>query len=339
MNRFICFDLEGPLSPQDNAYELMSLTLQGRQVFEALSRYDDLLTLEGREGYEPGDTLSLIVPFLIYYGVTESDITDMALRAKLVDGATELISLAHLRKWEVFCISTSYEQYAMGITRRLGIMPEHVASTLLPIQHWHKSSYSIGAVKHIEREILQLLECKRYEKDDDERLKSLLDHFFWTEIPSTPLGEAMREVVPVGGSRKVAALRKFASTSVTKKGQSATLHDFIVVGDSITDYKMLEAVNTAGGLAIAFNANEYALPYATMSLASTNLSDLEIILDAWEEGGIEAVEKVVKENEIIGGSGDRKHFHWLAGCSNLGELLETHHRIRYLVRENAAKLG
>jgi len=43
---FICFDLEGPLSPQDNAYELMKLFPDGDKVFEVISRYDDLLTLE-----------------------------------------------------------------------------------------------------------------------------------------------------------------------------------------------------------------------------------------------------------------------------------------------------
>ena len=50
MANFICFDIEGPLSSQDNAYELMKLFPNGDRIFEAISRYDDLLTLEGREG-------------------------------------------------------------------------------------------------------------------------------------------------------------------------------------------------------------------------------------------------------------------------------------------------
>jgi len=59
--KLICFDLEGPLTPQDNAYELMKLVPRGGKIFEVLSRYDDLLALEGRPGYEPGDTLALII--------------------------------------------------------------------------------------------------------------------------------------------------------------------------------------------------------------------------------------------------------------------------------------
>jgi predicted HAD superfamily phosphohydrolase len=35
----ICFDLEGPLAPQDNAYDLMKLFPHGGKVFEVISRY------------------------------------------------------------------------------------------------------------------------------------------------------------------------------------------------------------------------------------------------------------------------------------------------------------
>ena len=48
-NNYICFDLEGPLSPQDNAYELMKLIPDGDKVFEVISRYDDLLALANKE--------------------------------------------------------------------------------------------------------------------------------------------------------------------------------------------------------------------------------------------------------------------------------------------------
>ena len=129
------------------------------------------------------------------------------------------------------------------------------------------------------------------------------------------------------------ALKSFASD------YSQPLSSIVVAGDSITDFKMLEAVNQAGGLAIAFNANEYALPHATLSLASTNLSDLKAVLDAWESGGREAAKDVVKEKERLGEAGDRENFHWLEGVKDLTAILETHRRIRRLVREEAAKLG
>ena len=70
----------------------MKLFPNGDKIFEVLSRYDDLLTLEEREGYEPGDTLALIVPFLILHNISEDNITTLAVKAGLTGGADKLIS-------------------------------------------------------------------------------------------------------------------------------------------------------------------------------------------------------------------------------------------------------
>ncbi len=323
----IFFDMEGPLSIQDNAYELMKLFPNGGQVFKIISRYDDLLALEGREGYEPGDTLALIVPFLIHHGVSEEDISGLTERATIVAGARELIT--SLKDWQVFCISTSYEQYARRIIQRVGIAQENLACTQFPIERYQRlmREEDHARVAEIEREILSL------KAGDDESMKKRLDRFFWEELPQTSLGLALSEVKPMGGRRKVEALKEFA------RSLGQPLERVVVVGDSITDARMLEGVDSAGGVAIAFNANEYALPYATMGLASINLGDLKIALDAWEEGGRNAVERVIRERETDGGKGDRENFQWLAGRSDLEQPLRIHKRIRRLVREEAGKLG
>ena len=330
INKFICFDLEGPLSPQDNAYELMGHFPGGDKIFEVISRYDDILTLEGREDYEPGDTLSLIVPFLICHSVSEKDITTLAERASLVNGADELIAKLSSKSWEIFCISTSYEQYASVITRRLCIVQENVTCTSFPLDNYRQMLCQEDAaiLREVEENILGM-----HSVMDDEQIKEYLDRFFWERLPISKLGAAVKEVKPVGGRRKVNALMDFARRCEQPLGE------FVVVGDSITDRNMLDAVNREGGLAVAFNANEYALPYSTMSLASTHLSDLSIVLDAWEDGGRRGAEQVVKEREKAGGSDDREHFHWLADGRDLTEVIEVHHRIRHLVRKQAAKLG
>ncbi|MDH5695444.1 MAG: hypothetical protein OEZ00_02385 [Dehalococcoidia bacterium] len=327
---FICFDLEGPLSPQDNAYELMKLFPNGDKVFEVISRYDDLLTLEEREDYEPGDTLALIVPFLILHNISESDIADLAGRASLTGGADKLVSWLQSSGWKVFCISTSYEQYAIHITQKLGIYAHNVACTPFPLNKFR------AALSKEDSELLQQAEQDMLTMRpvaDDDRIKQSLDKFFWEKLPATDLGAAITQVKPIGGRRKVATLNKFADA------YDQPLSQWVVIGDSITDFRMLQAVEEAGGLAIAFNANEYALPYSTMSLASTFISDLIEVLEVWQKGHRSGVEKMVKQKEKIGGSGDRGYFHWLAGRKDIDEVIEVHKRIRRLVREEAGKLG
>jgi len=326
----ICFDLEGPLAPQDNAYELMKLFPRGGKIFEVISRYDDLLTLEGRPDYEPGDTLALIAPFLAYHGIEEEQIAAMGQKAGLTPGAAELISTLKSRGWYIFCISTSYEQYAFTITQRLGIPSENVACTSFPLAQIRQllSPDEFALLEQTEHEIVKLNPFI-----DDTRIREYLDYFYAQKLPQTGSGRIIGQVKPVGGRRKVEALENFS----TRMGKP--LSRWTVIGDSITDFKMLQAVNKAGGLAIAFNANEYALPHSTLGLASVSLSDLWLVLEAWEKGGRHVVERVVKEREKTGGAEDRVWFHWLAGAKDVTTVLEIHKRIRHLVREEAAQLG
>jgi len=327
----ICFDLEGPLAPQDNAYELMKLFSGGDKIFEAISRYDDLVTLEGRENYEPGDTLALIVPFLSGHDVTEEQIRLMGQEAGLTPGAGELISRLKARGWQVFCASTSYEQYARAITRRLGIPGGNVACTAFPLNQIRQllRHEELTLLKEAEKQITAL------DPSDDAMIKERLDYFYRHELPQRlpAASREMAKVKPVGGRRKVAALEHFAART------GKPLSRWAVVGDSITDFRMLQAVDSSGGLAIAFNANEYALPYCTMSLASTTLDDLWTVLKTWNGENRDVVEKVVREKEKTGGKGDRGYFHWLVGVDNIAPPLEVHQRIRRLVRKEAARLG
>ena len=308
----------------------MKLFPNGDKIFEVISRYDDLLALAEKKDYEPGDTLALIVPFLVLHDISEDNISTLAAEANLTGGAADLIYQLQVDGWRTFCISTSYQQYALHIAQKLGIYSHNVACTTFPLNQFRKalSKEESDLLQQAEKDILAL-----HPPTDDERIKQTLDRFYWEKLPTTETGAAITKVKPVGGRRKVAALNKFADS------HSQSLSQWAVVGDSITDFRMLQAVEEAGALAIAFNANEYALPYATMSLASTSIADLREILQTWQKSQRKGVERLVKQKEKTGGTGDREHFHWLSGRKDLDDIIETHKRIRRLVREEAGKLG
>ncbi len=319
---FVAFDLEGPLTPHDHAYELMGLFPGGDRIFEVISRYDDLLTLEGREGYEPGDTLCLILPFLLRHGIGRRHIEGLAEKAGLVAGAAETVSRLHALGWGVGLVTTTYQPYAYGLARRIGIPPERVAATPFPAEAEAALPPEVeAAVAGTEAEVTLLRP-----EADDALIKQRLDAFFYELLPTTPLASLMETVKPVGGWRKVAALRSLSPLP---------LSEVAVVGDSITDCRMLETVDREGGLAVAFNANQYALPYATCGLASTHISDILPLLEAWGRGGREAARQWVSRQEEAG-HGNR--FHWLAG-GDYEAALPVHREVRNLVRSRAAMLG
>jgi energy-converting hydrogenase A subunit R len=326
MSKVICFDLEGPLSPQDNAYEVMGQFENGLRIFETISRYDDLLTLDGREGYEAGDTLALIAPFLVYHKISEETITNVSKKAMLVDGAKELISELNDKDWDVHIISTSYEQHAHNIGSQLGVSKENIHCTSFPLDKYVEEfkDQDNTIIAQVEKEMLEM-----YPPINDMKVKMRLDNFFFSNLTQTPLGQIMFDMEVVGGERKVKA-----ALDVTKD-LGIELKDIAVVGDSITDFKMLKAANEAGGLAVAFNANKYAIPYATLGLATTNMMDLLPVLDRWAEKG-----RLSVINSLLDRKDKSEPFiHILQDRENFDEIIAIHKKIRNEVRGRAAKLG
>ncbi len=348
----IFFDLEGPLSPQDNAYEVMKLIGErGASIFEAISRYDDILTLEGREGYEPGDTLALIAPFLVLHGITESDIRRVSEDATLVEGARYLMECLRARGWEIYIISTSYEQHAYNIGRKLGVEPANIVCTELNFGLLMPDA----AVKAKLNEATRRIEEAMRSSEEDE-LFPILDDFFFHELPAIGFNP-LEKIRVIGGEKKAEAIRAIL------RDKGLKFNDAIAVGDSITDYKMLKLVKEHGGLAVVFNGNEYSVPYASVGLASVDISFLLIFCDSFAQGGTARVKEVVDVWSARRGDFENNpqnipddcisaelrdyinnraitlpYFHNIED-TRLEEIIELHRRMRMHVRAHAGKLG
>ncbi len=371
MPRVIFFDLEGPLSPQDNAYELMRRVLgdeRGAAIFEIISKYDDIISMEGRENYEPGDTLALIIPFLLVHGVTAADIKKVSDSASLVSGARYLCDVLRSRGWKIYIISTSYEQHALNIGIRLGVNPENIVCTRPDLNQ--DASFMGDLIEEVEREILELYnQMHQMPLEDDESLmktdvfntlRMRLDTLFFEELPE--MGYDVFGVRVIGGGRKAEALKEIVER------ENADMSDVIAVGDSITDAKMLDFVRRSGdGLSVVFNGNEYAVPHASAGLASTDIRFLLILCDAFEHGGKDEALMTASMWEAHGDEWVRRfkrceripesaHISSLsdflkdaplfflhniehADERKMNEILQTHKIFRRIVREDAGKLG
>lgn len=334
MKKIICFDLEGPLSPIDHALEVMKLIPDGRKVFEVISRYDDLLTLDNQRDYEPGNTLKLIAPFLAQCRITDVNLTAVSKKAILTEGAEKVILGLQKNKWKVFIISTSYEQHAFHIAECLNISKKDVFCTKFPLDKFGKAL--------TEKELLVVDSAGDYIASDlysrdlrlgkrDEEIKTYLDEIFWKVFPSLPgINRIFKAIRVMGGARKAEALK------IISEKTNVPLQDMAVVGDSITDLKMLKAVKEVGGPSIVFNGNKYALPCGTVGICSTSLKDLEQILQKWEEGGRKAVKEFILKR------GDPIPYQWLVERSEkeLQSIIEIHQKFREIARgKETAKLG
>lgn len=292
-----CTDCEGPISKNDNAFELSELFIpNGDAFFNLISKYDDFLAdIAKKPGYKAGDTLRLILPFLKAYGATNQKITRYsAENILLVPGARETLQYVN-QKMPSFLISTSYEPYILALCNYLGFPKDHAYYTKLDLDRYSLDGKEIAWLKEIRAEIAKMpmlewdssassLDDLATESKDTVRR---LDRIFWEEISEMKAGEMLKEVNPIGGVEKANAI----VDSLKRTGRE--ISDVLYVGDSITDVQALTMVKESGGVAVSFNGNGYAIRSADFAGMSTNTAVISILADAFLKGGREEVFQLV----------------------------------------------
>lgn len=296
-------DCEGPISKNDNAFELSGHFIpEGHRFFRLLSRYDDMLAeVVRRPGYKAGDTLRLIIPFLKAYGATDESIRAFSARnILLVAGAKETMRLIGERM-PSFMISTSYEPYVHALCDAIDFPHTNAYSTKLKIDKYKISGLEVGRLRQIREEIstLPMIEAPKNDRSieefssrDLETIKRL-DEIFWNEISNMESGGILTEVNPIGGHEKAEAIFDIV------KRLGVSLSDVMYVGDSITDVQALRSVKDAGGLAVSFNGNTYAVHEADVAVLSDNTYVMAIMAEAFNNGGMEYVLSLIEARDLF----------------------------------------
>ena len=291
--RIYVTDCEGPLSRNDNAQELAAHFIPGGIGFFArLSRYDDLLAdVLHRPGYNAGDTLRLLAPFLVAHGATDRAVEQYSAdNVVLVPGAEHMLpELAKLLP--AFIISTSYTPYLRALCRLTGFPFENCRCTEISLDSWTLDADQVEALRESAARISarpQITIPPGAQSIDDLSRQDVaavaeLDHLFWDELPGTEGARLMESVRPVGGEMKLAALQEI----VTQMGCAGP--DVMYVGDSITDAPTLAAVRAWGGVARSFNGNAYALAAAEFAVAAADTSPALALARAFAAGGVHGV--------------------------------------------------
>lgn len=289
-------DCEGPISLNDNAYELTKHFIpNGDRFFVQISKYDDILAdIVKRPGYKAGDTLKLILPFLKAYGASNGTIKEYsANNIIIVPGADATLKYIGSRM-PSFIISTSYEPYLNALCDYIGFDKRHVYCTKLDLDKYMIDLHEIKRLKEIHEKIDSLAklevptDIRGFDDLPDEVKEAVkkLDGFFWEEILSMKSGEMLKEINPVGGAEKANAILH------SLKATGNDLQDVMYVGDSITDAQALDLVKRSGGVSVSFNGNRYAINKAEIACISGHTIIISVIADIFSREGKEMVMKL-----------------------------------------------
>jgi energy-converting hydrogenase A subunit R len=274
LNGVFVSDCEGPISKNDNAFELTAhFVPKGDILFSIISKYDDVLVdVLKKKGYNAGDTLKLVLPFLMAYNVTDDKMNEFsAQNLRLISGSIE--TLKHLMRFtQVFIVSTSYEHYIRVLCKAIGLPFENAYCTRLSIDQYKLTPEEEEKLRKIADEIVSMpmiiiplssTSIKDFSGRDQNSLKRL-DEIFWKQIPQMSCGKIYSDITTVGGKQKADTIRHIIDKLCLP------LSSLMYVGDSITDVEAFQLVRQNGGLTISFNGNNYAVRNAEIVVLSEN---------------------------------------------------------------------
>ncbi len=297
MKRLFVSDCEGPISKNDNAFELAENFIpNGDKLFANISKYDDVLAdIIHKPDYSAGSTLKLILPFFKAYGITDRQMEEFS-EQNIVLIANSQTTLQHVQQIaDAFIVSTSYEHYIRALCKAVDFPYKNTYCTKVSLDKTPITQQETEQLKVIAQEIAQMriidipasVTCIEDFSHCDQTLIQRLDEIFWSEIPKMFVGKLLTDVVTVGGEQKAESIRDAA------KRLHAELADVMYVGDSITDVEAFKLVRANGGLSVSFNGNNYAVKNAEVAVQSESNIVTAVIADLFCKYGKEQTIKAL----------------------------------------------
>lgn len=289
-------DCEGPLTLNDNAYELADEFIEdGGKLFKIISRFDDYLVEDVKlENYHAGDTLKLIVPFYKLAGLTNEKMIKFSREnIYLVDGSDDTLRFAN-ELIDSFIVSTSYGQYIEALCNYIDFPFQNTYHTQLDVDgatnfnSFDAKSDNVSTATNNSQTIVGTKSPKFIEelKKVDEFRKIILEHgeeneddfnvlydIFFNEFPKLEINKYIESVKTVGGKGKQIAVEDIVERFGLESGS------IIYMGDSITDVEPLQYARDNGGLSVSFNGNEYPLNVAEIAVISDHTIVSSILID------------------------------------------------------------
>lgn len=298
VKRIFISDCEGPISKNDNAFELaQNFIPNGDKLFVNISRYDDVLAdVLRKPDYSAGATLKLILPFFKAYGVTDRLMDEFSAK-NIVLIANSRTFLRHMQSiCDAFIVSTSYEHYMAALCKTVGFPFKNTYCTKVRLDKCGITPKEKERLKEVAQEIAEMPKIdipqaatavEDFSRGDQAAIQ-WLDEIFWSEIPKMFVGKFLVDVVTVGGEQKAEAIRDAAGRL------GAELADVMYVGDSITDAEAFKLVRANGGLTLSFNGNRYAVKTAEVAVLSETSLVTAVIADLFCRFGKEKAIGVVE---------------------------------------------
>lgn len=273
-------DCEGPLTLNDNAFELAAKVIEnGDELFKVLSLYDDYLAdVVKVENYKAGNTLKLILPFFACENLTNRDMVEFS-QNNIYSVRDSKFLLSYLKKaMNIYIVSTSYGQYIEAVSNYMDVDFKNTFYTDVDVDVLNLDDGEIEKIEQFKKLILE-------NPDDYE----LFDDIFFNQITKMGIYEKIKDIEVVGGEGKKLAIDKI----IERDG--IDINNMLYIGDSITDVEPLQFARKNNGISISFNGNEYPLKVAEIAIVSPSAVTTAVIANIYAKYDKNKVLKFIED--------------------------------------------
>lgn len=273
-------DCEGPLTLNDNAFELAANFIEdGGELFKILSLYDDyLVDVVKKENYKAGNTLKLILPFFVVENLKNNDMVEFS-QNNIYSVRDSKFLLNYLKEvMNTYIVSTSYGQYIEAVSNYMEVPFENTFYTNVDVDALELSVEETEKIKEFKKSILE--NPTDYE---------LFDDIFFKQITQMGIYDKIKEIEVVGGQGK-----KLAIDEIIER-DGIDVNEILYIGDSITDVEPLEFARNNNGVSISFNGNEYPLNVAEIAIVSQSAIATAVIANVYADHDKDKVLEFINE--------------------------------------------
>ena len=259
-------DCEGPLTLNDNAFELSAKFIEdGDELFKILSLYDDyLVDIVKKDNYKAGNTLKLILPFFVCENLKNDVMVDFSQNNIYAVNDSKFL-LSYLKNaMNTYIVSTSYGQYIEAVSNYMDV----------PFENTFYTNVDVDNLSLNDDEIKKINEFKQLILDNPEDYE-LFDDIFFNQITEMSIYNKIKDIEVVGGEGKKLAIDDI----IARDG--IDINNILYIGDSITDVEPLQFARNNDGISISFNGNEYPLRVAEIAIVSPSAVTTAVIANVY----------------------------------------------------------
>ena len=224
-------DCEGPLTLNDNAFELCAHFIEGGdELFKILSLYDDYLVDEvKKDNYKAGNTLKLILPFFVVENLKNEDLINFSQEHIYVVNDSKFLLKYLQNAMNTYIVSTSYGQYIEAVSNFMEF----------PFGNTYYTDVDMDELNLNDGEILKITEFKKQILENPKNY-GLFDDIFFNEIPKMGIYKNIKNIDVIGGEGKKLAIDDIIAND------NIDINEILYIGDSITDVEPLRFAREHG---------------------------------------------------------------------------------------------